>query len=399
MLRLTTAVWILAVTLSTPAAPQEPPALAGASLRPVALESLPGFEDDDALAAFGAFSLTCEALAASRPELRQGLATPDGLRLVCAKALAAKPAGQAEARQFFAEHFAAFEILPDQPIRAGGPAFFTGYYEPVVDGALERSGTFSEPLLGRPADLVTLGPQDDRGDLPADLAGARRLPDGRLIPFPDRAAIDSGVLGDTAPPVAFVRDGIEAFLIQVQGSAAVRLADGRLVRLTYAGRNGLPYTSIGRHLIENGDIPESEMTLARLKDWVRAAGQKPSEAGRALMHRNRSFVFFTRDESAGRASGPIGAASVPLTPLRSIAVDRSLWPYGLPYWIEASIATKANGVGLFRKLLIGQDTGSAILGPARADIFFGSGDEAGRLAGDVRHTGRMVVLWPRAVVP
>ena len=387
------------MTLSTPAAPQQVPAVAGAQLRPLALESLPGFEQDDALAAFGAFSLSCEAMAATRPELRAGLPTPDLLRVVCAKALAAKPASQSEARQFFAQHFAAFEILPDQPIRAGGPAFFTGYYEPVVDGALERSEDFSEALLGRPADLVTLAPQDERGDLPADLAGARRLSDGRLVSFPDRAAIDSGVLGDTALPVAFVRDGIEAFLIQVQGSAAVRLADGRLVRLTYAGRNGLPYSSIGRQLIDSGEIPEAEMTLARLKEWVRAAGQKPGEAGRELMHRNRSFVFFTRDESAGRVAGPIGAASVPLTPLRSIAVDRTLWPYGLPYWIEAGIATKSNGVGYFRQLLIGQDTGSAILGPARADIFFGSGDEAGKLAGDVRHTGRMVVLWPRAEAP
>jgi membrane-bound lytic murein transglycosylase A len=370
-----------------------PPDRPGVTLRRIELADLPGFSNDDALAAWQAFARSCEAITAGQPELRKGAPPPPLLQSVCAKTSAANPQNQAEARQLFAQHFDAYEILPDQPIRSGGPAFFTGYYEPVVNGALEKTAAFTEPLRARPPDLVTLGPEDDRGSLQPELTGARRMPDGSLVPFPERSQIDAGMLGDTAPAVAWVRDPVEVFLIQVQGSAAIRLPDGSLMRLTYAGRNGLPYTSIGRELIQTGEIAEADMTLARLKQWVRDHGQTPGGRGLELLHRNKSYVFFSADASASRAQGPIGAAGVPLTPGRSIAVDRGLWPYGLPFWIEADLPEPA---GAYRRLMIAQDTGSAILGPARADLFMGSGEAAGRLAGDIRHTGRMIVLWPRA---
>ena len=392
MHRLVPLIGLLAVTLAMSSAEAQAPRIPGAKLRPMAMSDLPGFQEDDAAAALTPFLLTCEAISAGRPELRRGQPTPQLLQALCAKTLAARPTGESEAREFFARNFDAFEVVPDEPHRLGGPAFFTGYYEPVVDGALESSQDFSEPLLSRPADLVTLSPEDQRGDLDPVLAGARRLPDGQLVAFPERSQIDAGILGSTVAPVAWVRDAVEAFLIQVQGSAAVRLADGRLVRLTYAGRNGLPYTSIGRDLIERGEITEADMSLARLKQWVRDHGQGDGEPGRLLLQRNKSYVFFSRDESGARTKGPIGAASVPLTPLRSIAVDRSIWPYGLPFWIDANLSPPA---GLTRRLMIGQDTGSAIIGPARADLFIGTGDAAGGLAGDIRHAGRMVVFWPR----
>jgi len=180
----------------------------------------------------------------------------------------------------------------------------------------------------------------------------------------------------------------------VQGSARVRLADGRMLRLTYAGRNGWPYTSIGRALVEDGKIPAAEMSLARLKEWIRQNGQEVGQPGRALMQRNRSYVFFASEETSGDAPGPTGAQGVSLSPWRSIAVDRAIWAYGLPFWIDAQLPWHQPTPTPFRHLTIAQDTGTAIVGPKRADIFVGSGDLAGRIAGDFRHHGEMLVLLP-----
>jgi membrane-bound lytic murein transglycosylase A len=160
--------------------------------------------------------------------------------------------------------------------------------------------------------------------------------------------------------------------------------------MVYAGRNGHPYASIGRIIVSEGRMTLEEMSLERLKAWLR---QNPAEA-RRIMRMNRSYVFFAIGQGMDPAAGPIGAASVPLTPGRSIAVDRGLWSYGLPFWIDADLTSAAGSP--WSRLMIAQDTGSAILGPARADIFFGSGAEAGTQAGLVRHPGRFVVLEPRS---
>lgn len=382
----------LASSAILPAAPHVP----GVELRPLSFVDLQGFSEDDTRAAWETFARRCKAISEGRAELRRGSPIPPALAEICAANAGLSVRDANEARAFFMAHFNPYEIVPVTSALSDGPAFFTGYYEPVVAGALQSGPAAHEPLRARPPDLVTLNPGDEHGDLPPDLSAARRMPDGKLLPYPDRAEIEAGVLGDAAPPVVFVRDAVEAFLIHVQGSAAIRLADGHLLRFTYAGRNGLPYTSIGRILIDSGEIPEAEMTLARLKQWVRAHGQNPGEAGRALLQRNRSYVFFSRDDSDSRAAGPIGAASVPLTALRSIAVDRGLWAYGLPFWIEAALPWRSMKPEPFHRLMIAQDTGSAIIGPARADLFFGTGDDAGERAGDIRHRGRMIVLWPRS---
>ena len=194
-------------------------------------------------------------------------------------------------------------------------------------------------------------------------------------------------------PLDYVRDPIEAFMIQVQGSATLRVGDD-LVRMTYAGRNGRPYTSIGRILIERGDIAQPDMALARLKQWVRDNGQAPGEAGRALLWRNESFVFFAIDQTPARRVGPIGAAGVPLRPMRSIAVDRSVWPYGLPFWIVADLPWAGPSPSPCRRLMVAQDTGSAIIGQARADLYIGAGDQAGVIAGNIRHPADFLVLLP-----
>ena len=185
-------------------------------------------------------------------------------------------------------------------------------------------------------------------------------------------------------------------MIHVQGSARVVLDDGSEVRLTYAGRNGSPYTSIGRLLVERGEVPLSEMSLARLKAWVRAAGQKPGQPGRSLMQENQSFIFFDMAPVTDPREGPTGGEGLPLTPLQSIAVDRTIWPYGLPFWIEGTLPWRSEQPERFGRLMIAQDTGSAILGPARADLYFGTGSEAGNRAGGIRHQADFFVLLPRA---
>ena len=188
-------------------------------------------------------------------------------------------------------------------------------------------------------------------------------------------------------------------MAQVQGSARVDLPDGRTVRLAYDGRNGQPYTSIGRLLIEAGEIAEAEMSLDRLKSWLRAHGQAPGEPARNLMQRNRSYVFFKIETSFSPADGPTGGSGVALTALRSIAVDRGVWAYGTPFWLDAHLPWREADSRPFRRLTIAQDTGSAILGAARADIYFGGGEAAGARAGAIRHRGAVTALLPQGDEP
>ncbi|HSV01159.1 MAG TPA: MltA domain-containing protein, partial [Roseiarcus sp.] len=171
--------------------------------------------------------------------------------------------------------------------------------------------------------------------------------------------------------------------------------DGSRARLAYDGRNGQPYTSIGKILIESGEIAEDAMSLMSLKAWLRRDGAR----GLDVMGRNRSFVFFKLVEDFDAGHGPVAGAGVALTPLRSIAIDRARWAYGLPLWIDAELPWADETLRPFRRLMIAQDTGSAIVGPARADLFFGSGDEAGARAGAIRHRGEFVVLLPRGGPP
>jgi membrane-bound lytic murein transglycosylase A len=175
----------------------------------------------------------------------------------------------------------------------------------------------------------------------------------------------------------------------------VTLPDGRKARLIYDGRNGKPYTSIGRSLIAAGEIGADEMSLARLKFWLRANGLEPGERGCDEMRRNRSYVFFRLEDDFDASAGPIGGAGAPLTPLTSLAVDRELWFYGLPFWIEAELPWRSETPEPFRRLMIAEDTGSAIVGPGRFDIFFGTGDAAGARAGAIRHSAAATALWPR----
>ncbi len=363
---------------------------APARLEALSFDALDGFAADDALAAFRCFTVSARALVGGLPAIRAGRGPSAGLKRVAEAALAARVDRAKEARAFFTRSFRPFRIAP-----AEGEGFLTGYYEPVVAASRVETPSFRWPLLGRPDDLVAFAPGAAPAGFPAGVTGARRKPDGTLVPYDDREAIERA----QANPVVWVRDAVEAFLIQVQGSAQVVFADGASARLAYDGRNGLPYTSIGRILIETGAIDEPAMSLDRLKAWLRSAGLGEGEAGLALMRRNRSFIFFRLDEAPDPSLGPVGGAGVPLVPLRSIAVDRALWSYGLPFWIEAELPFEGEAPTPFRRLTIAQDTGSAIVGPARADLFFGSGDAAGARAGRIRHRGAFTVFLPMGDEP
>jgi membrane-bound lytic murein transglycosylase A len=330
--------------------------------------------DEDLSEALRVFQRTARRIADGVPSLRAARPASAALRAAARDSLGLQPS---EALAFFSEHF--------RPRALASPGFLTGYYEPVVRGSLTRAPDFQEPILARPADLISFAPGEGPDGFDPMLAGARRRADGSLEPYPDRATIEEA----RAAPIVWLADAVEVFLIHVQGSARVVLPDGRQKRLVYDGRNGRPYTSIGRRLIEAGEIAEGEMSLARLKAWLRAHGLEPGQRGREWMRLNRSYIFFRLDDVGDPGEGPIGGAQVALTPLRSIAVDRTLWSYGLPFFIEADLPN-----GPFRRLMIAQDTGSAIVGEARFDLFFGTGDEAGARAGAVRHSCRAHALEP-----
>jgi membrane-bound lytic murein transglycosylase A len=356
------------------------------ALELVGFDALGGFDDDDHLAAFDCFRRSAQILVEGRRDLRPARPPSAGLRDAARAALDCDIGDEAAARRFFEAHFRPFRVAaaPD------ADGFLTGYYEPCVRGARGETDDFAWPMLARPPDLVAVPQGEAPPGFPADVAGARRGADGVLVPYDDRETIER----ERRDPIVWVRDAVEAFLIQVQGSAQIEFPDGSRARLAYDGRNGWPYTSIGRILIETGAIAESAMSLAALKAWLRAAGLGQGERGLALMRRNRSFIFFRLVEAFDPELGPVAAAGVALTPLRSIAVDRALWSYGLPFWIEAELPWTGPAPKPFRRLMIAQDTGSAIVGPARADIFFGSGDTAGIRAGGIRHRGSFTVLLP-----
>ncbi|MGJ3262139.1 MAG: murein transglycosylase A [Salinarimonas sp.] len=378
-------VLVAAMALASPSAAT---GVGGARLEPVAFADLPGWEADDHAAALAAFRISCAPIVEGRAALRPAAEAHVDLRAACRAALDLAPGdvGATEARAFLERRFVPHRVIPP-----AGRGFLTGYYEPELAGSLVPTARFAVPLRARPADLVTLAEGETRPGIDPSLRAA--LPDGAggVRPVPTRAAIEEGALDDTAPPIVWLEQPGEAFIVHVQGSARIRLPDGDVLRVGYAGRNGHPYTSIGRLLVARGAIDLDAMSLERLLGWLR---ENPDEA-RALMRENTSYIFFAILPDHDPALGPIGGAGVPLTPGRSLAVDRGLWPYGLPFFLSGALPD-ADGVARpLARLMVAQDTGSAILGPARGDYFVGSGARAGTRAGLMRHAADFVVLLPR----
>ncbi|WP_407525082.1 murein transglycosylase A [Methylobacterium oryzisoli] len=361
-----------------------------AVLEPVPVAALAGLSADDLGAALTAFRASC----AQPPRPVPAEAAPGAPGQDLAAACAAAPAAPAEAGRFFSDHFDAYRIT--RPAREAASerraGFLTGYFEPELQGALTPGPDFAVPALARPDDLVSFEPGQTPPGLDPSLRAARRSENG-LAPYPDRAAIEDGALGSRAKPILWLRDAVDLLVLQVQGSGRVRLPDGRVVRLAYDGRNGQPYTSVARLIVAGGHLPLEGLTLARWTGWLR---DNPRLA-RDLIRRNASYIFFRLDEPPAGAPGPLGGGGVPLTPGRSLAVDATLWRYGLPFWLEGRLPTPEGGSVPLARLVIAQDTGSAIVGPARGDLYLGTGETAGAVAGLLRDAARFTVLLPKPV--
>lgn len=302
---------------------------------------LKGWAADDHRAALSTFLDTCSLLNDPDWEPICTLA-PDAMKT------------KATARSFF-------ELLFRPVLIGEPPALFTGYYEPELAGSLVRSPRFAYPLFARPPEVK----------------------DG--VQWLDRTEIEtSDALSGRGLEIVWLEDPVEVFFLQVQGSGRIRLPDGRILRVGYGGRNGHPYRSVGREMVRRGTHTEHEVSAQAIKAWVRA---NPLE-GAALLRHNPSYVFFRRLPDLPPEKGPIGAMGRSITTMRSVAVDPAHVPLGVPVWLEK------DGSNPLRRLMIAQDTGGAIKGAQRADIFFGTGVQAGLDAGTIKDSGRMILLLP-----
>ncbi|WP_439816385.1 murein transglycosylase A [Zavarzinia sp. CC-PAN008] len=343
--------------------------------------SLPGWQDDRPEEALSAFLISCRRLLAKDPGEDLGMAGPAGAwQDACRKAQATIPDG---ARAFFETTFVPFAGSGD----AGREGLFTGYYEPELRGSRTRSDTYATPLLAAPDDLVTADLGAFREELKGKGTIRGRLEGNRLVPYHDRAAIYAGALDGRGLELVWVDSAVDAFFLEVQGSGRIVLDDGSVLRLGYANQNGHAYTAIGRELVRSGELTRAQANMQGIRDWLAAHPDK----ARALLETNRSYVFFT--PLTHPEDGPLGAQGVPLTVERSLAVDRKFVTLGVPVFLDTTLPDETP----YRRLFIAQDTGGAIRGAIRGDIFFGPGARGAEMAGNMRHQGRIWVLLPRAV--
>lgn len=346
-------------------------------------DDLPGWADDDHLAAFEAFRRS--AFHAPIKPYRTGSLGIDfaAFQPAYEAARAAPPANGAEARAFFERHFAPAHVFPDN-----GTGQVTGFYEPVVEASPVRSEHYRWPLLSRPADLIDVDDANRPAGMDPYLAFARRTADG-LAEYHDRGAIERGALAGQGLEIAWFADKVDVFFIHVQGAARLDMTDGRQLRVTYAAKSGQRFTGPGRVLADAGEIPLEKVTMQSIRAWFEANPDRVDE----ILWQNRSFIFFRLAAVDDPQLGPIAAAKVPLSAGRSVAVDRLLHTFGTPFYIDAPTLTAFGGEP-FRRLMIAQDTGSAITGSARGDLFAGSGDAAGEIAGVVRNAADFYALVP-----
>lgn len=341
--------------------------------------SLAGWKDDDHALAFGAFLKSCSAILHGTKAMRTARPIYGGLYNACEKATTLAGGGDVNtqlARAFFEDNFKPVRILPPEHsygYYAGADGFYTGYYEAEVLGSRVKTDEYSVPLYG----------------VPAKVAGKK----SKVFAQYDRVDIDKGVLAGKGLEICWIKNPVDAFFAQIQGSTRVELDDGKLLRLNYIASNGKPYTPVGRLLIDQGVFTPQEMSMDKIREYMEA---NPDE-GRALREKNRSFVFFSKTALEPHDEC-LGAQGIPLTPGRSLAVDPTIHVYGTPIWIDAKFPLKSDAPeDAFQHLMVAQDTGSAIRGPARADIYFGHGPDVPHIAGRIKQFGKFVMLVPKDV--
>ncbi len=341
--------------------------------RPVTWSQLPGWPEAHLTEAWPALRLNCEKMAVRNGRWRE----------ICAdvQLLPAQPEEDL-VRAFFETRFTPHELRNESGGRDG---LITGYYEPLLHGSLTKSDRFRYPVYGLPQDLLVV----DLGELYPELKGRHvrgRLEGRRVLPYFSRAEIKKARLA-SAPVLAWVDDPVALFFLHIQGSGRIRLDDGRLLHVGYADQNGHPYVSIGRKLIEMGVLEPQAVDLDSIRDWLAA---HPEQA-EAVLDSNPSYVFF--EPRAQDLPGPLGALGVPLLAERAIAVDPAYVPLGAPVWLDTRLP---GDEAPYRRLVFAQDTGGAIKGAVRVDLFFGFGAAAERLAGGMKQVGRLYVLLPAA---
>ncbi|MHA6686085.1 murein transglycosylase A [Mesorhizobium sp. A556] len=359
-----------------------------ALFRPTPFEALPGWVRDDHLPAFEAFRRSAIHVL-TKPYRSGSLGVDFGAFADSYEAARnVSLANRDEARAFFERFFAPALIVPE----AGEAGLVTGFYEPEVAASPVRTDAFSVPLLARPVDLVDVDDANRPDGMDPYLAFARETPAGSVEYF-GRESIERGALAGKGLEIAWLADKVDAFFIHVQGAARLVMPDGRITCVTYAAKSGQRFSGPGKILAEMGEIPLVKVTMQSIRAWFKANPGRIDE----ILWQNHSYIFFREAAVDDPALGPIAAAKVRLTPGRSVAVDRLLHTFGTPFYIDAPTLT-AFGGEKFRRLMIAQDTGSAITGPTRGDLFAGSGDAAGEIAGVVRNPADFYALIPRSLV-
>lgn len=361
-------------------------------LVPAAFSDLPGWAEDDFEQVAQAFGRSCLRILKRDPERDFGAGDYSGTygdwHPPCQALLALETKTAEDLRKFFKVWFTPYAVYADRGGFRGArdTGLFTGYYEAQLFGSYQADDRYRYPVYGRPNDLVMV----DLGDFRDDLKGRRiagRVSGKRLKPYEDRSDIVGNGLGDKADILLWVDDPVALFFMHIQGSGRVSLPDGKSVRIGYAAQNGHPYFAIGRKLIDLGHIAREDMSMQAIEGWLK---NNPDQAD-AIMNTNPSYIFFRILDG----EGPVGAENVPLTPLRSLAVDRTKIPYGTPLWLDAEHPTQDDR--RLQRLMIAQDTGGAIRGVIRGDVFWGHGREAEQNAGPMKSEGRYWVLLPKAI--
>jgi membrane-bound lytic murein transglycosylase A len=312
-----------------------------------------------------------------------GCVRAPALARACAAAAAVPMGDEAAARSFFETSFAPYALVTSE---GGDSGLITGYYEPVIDGSRTRSGEFRHPIFGVPEDLIVV----DLGATNPDVRNLRlrgRVDGRRLVPYLSRGEIEAR--GVPAQVIAWTSDPVELFFLHIQGSGQVRLESGERIRIGFADQNGHPYRSLGRYLVDRGELVLEQASMQGIKAWAAANPAKLQEA----LHANPSYIFF---RELPPSDGPPGALGVPLTAEYSLAVDRRFVPLGAPVYLAT---TYPGSEERLERLMAAQDTGGAIRGIVRADFYWGTGADAGALAGRMRQQGRMWLLWPRGEPP
>jgi peptidoglycan lytic transglycosylase A len=360
-----------------PVCPAPPTAQRVNTYEAVDFGALPGWKNGEQAAAWPALLVSCQALR-----------WREAWRGACARAQELRSPTDDEARRFLEEQFVPWRLANADGAVDG---LVTGYYEPVLRGSRSKIAPFVHPLYGPPDDLLTI----DLSTTNPELRGMRlrgRVDGKRVVPYYTRAEIARGAAPVAGKEILWVDDPIEAFFLQIQGSGRIQLPGGQTLRLGYADQNGHPFQSIGRFLVERGELKLGETSMQAIKTWAAANPQRVED----LLDQNPSFVFFRELSIADPASGPIGAQGVPLVAGRSIAVDTRYVQLGTPVFLATTLPASTTPL---TRLVLAQDSGGAIRNPVRADFFWGSGAEAGALAGRTRQQGRMWILLPKGMKP